>query len=222
MVRSLPPAFRELETKSKFKILFYLLGGVSLILLIVVVILFLGIWLPAKKYISDTPFKIEHIPKSLQQEKFVQQKLTQFLNQSSIDTLLLSEMDINHLIRTNSVVKDYNVNYRIRFHDSLINVRCVVPIQKIRQDIKSLAKYMNVNGYLNAELEGYFKVKGEKIIFVSTNSQMNGLPAPFALLGKRTHIDVATYFPNRFQYERVRKQFNKIKIANDHLMLIRN
>ncbi len=210
------------EGVSTPKLLLYLFGGVSILVTIALVIAFVVVWLPIKSFISDKPYAIEHIPISPEKEDAIKNKLISFFNRELGDTLRITSEEVNHLIRNNELINKYEVQYRIRLEDSLFNLRCSVPANKLKNNMASIVKVLNVSGYINAEMEGYLRLKGKKLSLITTRSQMNSRPAPFTLLGKRTHIDIVQFFPNRLEYNRIVDEFKSFRIHNKQVEIILN
>ncbi len=225
MSRQIPKKFKEAQhSLSWSRLLLFFLGGSSLFISILIVFLFLAVWIPAKKFISEKPFEIDYIPTSEMEEELVSKKLKTFFLETvdnSSDTLSFDGIEFNHLVNVSPLVKDYKVKYLITLGDSTFNLRCVAPLASVRNQMVSIVRFLNIDGYLNAELEGLFKIKGKKILMVSIYSQMNGLPAPFALLGGRTNVDILKYFPNRFLYDKNRKELKEIFIRNKKVYVVR-
>jgi len=209
------------ENPASLKWVFYILGGASLVVTLLIVFAFLVVWMPMKSYISDKPFDIEYHPTSKAQQQIIQQKLSSFFQGNSQDTLFLNSEDVNNLLSGNLLLKKYDVKYRIDLHDSLFNLRCVVPAANIKNHMASIIKFVKVEGFINAEMEGLVLLKGKKLTLVATRSQMNSRPAPFTLLGNRARIELNQFFPDPMQYKRVMDKIKSVFIKNGKLVIVR-
>ena len=204
----------------KKKAMWFFLGGTSLFLGVILFFLYFAIIAPMKGYISQEPFPIEHFSKSLEKEQNIREKVGSFFNEESDKILSLNSEEVNHLIRTNKRIDDFNVQYQIELQDSLFNIKCSVPVNKLKNSLTSLAKVLNLqNGYINAEVEGYMRLRDGSLKIISTRAQMDGKQAPFGLLGKRTHLDVGKFFIDKDHYQRILRQIESVVIRNELLLI---
>jgi hypothetical protein len=208
---------------SSGKLVWYIMGGASAVFAFFSVMAFFMMWLPMKQFISDEPWPIEYIERSKEKEEQVAEKLAAFFADTVgiIDTVAFDEDEVNHLLRINEAIEKYGAEYRVTMKDSVFNVKCTVPAKVIKNQMVSLVRFINIEGYVNAELEGYLRLRKQKLSFITVDSQMNGYPAPFALLGNRTHVDLANYFGNRYEYNKKRSMLQDVKIQNGILYLIK-
>ena len=114
------------------------------------------------------------------------------------------------------------MKYRIELQDSLFNLRCVIPAKKIRNKMASIIKFVNIDGYINAEMEGLIHLEGKKLFLVTTRSQMNSRPAPFTLLGKRSRIELNQFFPDAMMYNTAVEKIKSVNIRNGRLYVVRS
>jgi len=211
----------ESQQPPSLKWVFYVLGGASILVTLVVVFIFLIIWMPMKSYVSPAPFQLEHQISTEQEIHATQKKISDFSQSAASDTLKLDTKDVNNLILNNSVLKQYDVKYKIELQDSLFNLRCVVPVSKIKNHMASIVKFIKLEGFINAEMEGFFLLKGKKLSLITTRSQMNSRPAPFTLLGSKSKIELNQFFPNPLVYQHFVETLHSIKIENSQLVIIR-
>ncbi|MBF0431073.1 MAG: hypothetical protein HQK83_07330 [Fibrobacteria bacterium] len=204
---------------SMARALFFLFLGLFGILAIVSVVVYFALVAPAKSYVSDTPFELIHEPVDKTAEQKVITKITSFVRSDSVKTTAFNSREINHLIRTNKRIKDAKIKYKVTLEDSLFNIRCVVPTNNVSGPLKKFIETLNITGYINAEVEGYLRMQDGKLMLISTRAEINGQPAPFMLLGKRTHIDVSKFFQDDKKYNKMINRLEGIKIK-DRKMLI--
>lgn len=137
------------------------------------------------------------------------------------DTLELSEFQLNHLLRRNKALQTYTSDYHIKLLDSTFMALITTPVSKMQSHMASIVKYLKVEGYLNAELEGTLLLKPQKLELVTIRSKMNNKDAPFHLLGNRTHVDLMSFFEDPYQYQQALKKFQAIKVHQGKLLFIR-
>jgi hypothetical protein len=196
-------------------------GGACAILILVCGVAYFGVIVPVKTYISPQAFPIEHVPVSLEAEQRVLARATAFFRGGSSDTLVLNSEDVNHLVRTSKVVADYGVRYLIELQDSLFNIKCSAPVSAIRTHMSGLINFLKLDGFINAEIEGYLRMREGRIEIITTRSQMGGREAPFTLLGARTHQDVGDFILDREQYDAAVVKLQSVFIRTEKLVFIR-
>ncbi len=206
---------------SWFKALFYLFLGLLGLLIIVGVIIYFALISPAKAFVADKPFPLEHMPVSKPAETAVVQKLRQFAKSDTSDSVIFNSGEINHLIRTNARIKAAKIKYKVALEDSLFNVRCVVHTNTVTGPLKKFIDMLGISGYINAEVEGYLRMREGKLTLITTRAQINGQPAPFTLLGKRTHIDLADFFKDNKKYHKMVDKLKNINIKNRKMIVTR-
>lgn len=204
------------------KAILFILGGLFIFISLIIAVLYFAILLPVRSYLSSEAFPIEHIPFSREAENLVRKKTADFIHRETGDTLILNSEEVNHLIRTNQRMTEYRVQYLVELQDSLFNLKCSAPAGAVKSHMSGLINFFNLDGYINAEMEGYVRLREGKLTVVTTRSQMNGREAPFTLLGKRTHIDVGKFFKDRAEYEKIIKAIKSVWIRDRLLVMVRN
>ncbi len=209
------------QQKVGVKAMLILLLGVMVLATFALGALVLFIWVPLTGYISEKPFPIEHIMLSVEKEAAISLKVEDFFYRDSHDTLTLDEDELTHLIRSNKKMKEYGVDYKLSIDSGYFNLRSSIPAKKVKNHFSGLIRFLNIKGYINAEIEGKLHLIEGRLKFVSTRSHMNGKPAHFTFLGKRTHVDLIDFLENRDLYYQSLEKIESISLSGKKLWIIK-
>lgn len=137
------------------------------------------------------------------------------------DTLALTAVDLNHLIRSSSSLEKLKLDYHLELQDTVLVARNSLPVERLIGPLSTMAKVLNMKGYLNSEMKGYPSLEGGKVILVPTSAVMNGIPAPASVLNAKGKLDLRDWVGDTAFYDRALAGLKGIRIREGRLLLIR-
>jgi hypothetical protein len=192
-------------------------------LLIILAILLAMQYKQLKTFVSPKAITLSSIPASPQSEEKVVQKLKVFfsenLDDSTGDSLVLSPLEINYLIRSSKSLTALKLDYHMDIQDTLLVAHNSLPVDHLNGFLSFLAKILRVKGFLNSEMRGYLTFEKGEVRLIPISATMNGVPAPVSVLNRKGGIDPKEWVEDTVFFNQVISRLHEIKIRNNFLIL---
>lgn len=190
-------------------------------LLLIFMLLMVMQYKQLRSFVSDKPMPIAAVPQSREAEDSVLARVRGFFPDTASDTLSLSSLEINHLLRTSQALNDQKFDYHFELKDTVLVARNSLSITSMRGIPSLLAKVTRIRGYLNSVMEARPELKDGKITLQPVSAVMNGMPAPATVLNSKGTIDVREWVADQAFYDSAIRALSEIRILDGRLLLIK-
>lgn len=179
-----------------------------------------------RAFISPQPIELEVIPKSLESEVAILNRVHEFFAAENkvkglSDTLTLSVADMNHLVRTSQTLSSLNLDYHLDLLDTIFIARNSLSSSHLSGILSLLSKVLNVKGYLNSEMKAYPVIEKGAIKLMPLAAIMNGLDAPVSVLNRKGGVEISEWVTDQTFYHLVLSRLQSVQIRDSKLLLIK-
>jgi hypothetical protein len=177
--------------------------------------------------VSKTKGEIQVLPFSEQSQKAVLERVLQFVSQQrdgdsvGRDTLVLSENEVNHLIRVSPVIAPNWDTYQLKIQDTLIHMINVMPAYKLTGPVAWMVKILEKDGWLNSEMVGELRFEKGRLLIHLTKAIMNGIDAPVSNFNRDNRLNPHLMASDSLALNRTLQKLAQIKTEAGAIKLIR-
>jgi hypothetical protein len=172
--------------------------------------------------VAKDPVVMDTVVASAEAQDSVQVLVKTFFAEPGPDTLALSRADLNHLMRSSTVIRDLGWSYHLTLEDTLLVARTSMPASSMTGPAGKLIRLFRLKGWLNSEvrLRGKF-ITGNRFVLDPVSAVMNGESAPPTALTKQGELDPRDWVTDKDAYDKAVARLEAASIRDGRLLLLR-
>lgn len=172
--------------------------------------------------VAKEPLVMDKVPESKSAEDSISAAVWAFFGEPGADTMALTAVDLNHLMRSSKVLRDLGWTYHLTFEDSLLVARTSVPAAEMTGPAGKLIRLFRMKGWLNSEVRARGKfITGGKFVVDPVSAVMNGERAPATALTKQGEMMPRDWVQDKDAYDKAVARLEAAPIKDGRLLLIR-
>lgn len=185
-----------------------------------------------KTLVSDKPGAMESLPVSPEEQERVLQKVKAFVDQpnqpagestdsTSSDTLVLNEVEVNHLVRLSPAIAENAATYRLHLQDTLVTLVNVMPAAKLQGPVAWMVRLLQSDGWLNSTMQARIDLEKSRVKVTLVKATMNDVVTPVSSFNKDNRLDPHRMAADTASFAKAIRSLNGLKIKDSRLVLIK-
>ncbi len=180
-----------------------------------------------KSLVSESPAVLDSIPVSKVEQAKVLSKVSGFvadISQDSgmaADTLKLSELEMNHLLRCTEVMGKNGETYRLKIEDSVLALSNVLPAIQLGGPVAWLIRLFHPKGWLNSEMRATAGFEKGRIQITLIQAKMNGKDVPVSSFNRDNRLDPRRMVSDTLALDAALRSLSDLRISRGEALLIR-